>query len=118
MGAARVRAEVNHEAQTVGNVASSAAVLAEPFPSLVAVRALHVIVGCPAQEFGCVPPRVCAEKEGRMNLSLLLMTCLEVQCLYTGENSGHVYLFEAFQVLCTSEILQTTNASSILCSVK
>lgn len=36
------------------------------FPSLVAVRALHVIVGCSAQEFGCIPPQVCAEKEGGM----------------------------------------------------
>lgn len=41
MGEAHLRAEVNHEAQTVGNVASLAAVYTEPLPSGGAACALH-----------------------------------------------------------------------------
>lgn len=41
MGEAYLRAEVNREAQTVGNVAFLAAVCTEPFPSGGAVHALH-----------------------------------------------------------------------------
>jgi len=41
VGEARMRAEVNREAQTMGNVASLAAVRTEPFPFRGAVHAFH-----------------------------------------------------------------------------
>lgn len=41
MGEAHLRAKVNREAQTVGNVASLAVVRTEPFPSGGAAHALH-----------------------------------------------------------------------------
>lgn len=69
-----MRAEVNHEAQTVGIVASSAAVLMAPFPSSGAAHALHVTmgVGCSAQESHCIPPSVSAEKQRRGIFELVI----------------------------------------------
>lgn len=69
---AHLRAEVNHEVQTAGNVASLAAECTEPFPCC----ACSPWIWCSALAFAFIPPWVSVKKKGKWFLRSLLWDSL------------------------------------------